>query len=164
MICVNLNPAENSALHNFSLYLLSDIDARKEPSILVSFPTENRLTSIQRALVSLCSVFVTKGVSAHDIDWQEVSSRLMEKTSRALRLVVRRVPKAYRPHEHVPEYLLCYVIEQLECGHEMTVYPEADLLIAKRRVCHQCQDVSKAILPPKKPAHSVKPNPAEEVA
>jgi hypothetical protein len=31
------------------------------------------------------------------------------------------------------------VIERLECGHELTIYPKADPLTAKRRRCKQCE-------------------------
>jgi hypothetical protein len=57
-----------------------------------------------------------------------------------LQRVVHRKPVPYMPHAHVPEYLLCYVIETLECGHTVTVYPQADPLIAPRRRCAHCDD------------------------
>ena len=125
-------------------------------AINVSFPAfePQRSSTIAKFIASVCSVIGTKVSKPDTIDWNEVRSRLMEKTSRALRLVVRRIPKAYRPHEHVSDYLLCYVIEELECGHEMTVYPQADPLIAKRRLCHKCHDAASS-LPPKKPSAGV---------
>lgn len=52
--------------------------------------------------------------------------------------VVHRKPVPYRPYEHVPDYLLCYVIETLACGHQLTTYPAADPLIAVRRDCKDC--------------------------
>jgi len=136
----------------------------KTGEIVLEFPSVGRADAIALFLCKLGrSVFVTKTGSCPDIDFTEVSSRLMEKTSRALRLVIRRDPKAYRPYESEPSYLLCYVIEQLECGHELTVYPQADPLIAKRRLCPDCQDLH-AALPPKKPAHSVRLKAVKEVA
>jgi hypothetical protein len=40
---------------------------------------------------------------------------------------------------HVPDYLLVYVVESLSCGHKITIYPQADLLIAARRDCKDCE-------------------------
>lgn len=126
------------------------------PAIHVSFPAQGRADAVAVFLYKLArSVFVTKTILDREIDFSEVASRLMSDTSRALRLVIRREPKPYRPFESEPKYLLCYVIEQLECGHELTVYPQADPLIAKRRVCPNCQGLH-AALPPKKPTQSVK--------
>jgi len=87
---------------------------------------------------------------------QQVSSRLMP-NPRSLRLVVFRKPIPYRPYEHVPDYLLAYVIETLECGHSLTIYPgEHEPLIAKRRACPECSGYYGALpLTPKKPVQSV---------
>lgn len=52
--------------------------------------------------------------------------------------VVHRRPVPYQPHAHVPKYLLCYIVETLECGHQRYAYPPADPLIAKYRKCHKC--------------------------
>lgn len=54
------------------------------------------------------------------------------------------------PYEHLPQYLLAYMVEELECGHKITVYPHADLLIAKRRNCTQCSEQPKKAEHPKK--------------
>lgn len=135
-----------------------------EECLTLSFPTVNRYEAVSLFLYRLArSVFVTKSAEISADDISEISSGLMEKTSRALRLVIRREPKPYRPHESEPAYLLCYVIEQLECGHSLTVYPQADPLIAKRRLCQKCQGLLEA-LPPKKPASSVRLKAAQEVA
>lgn len=56
----------------------------------------------------------------------------------ALQRVVVRKPVPYMPHAHVPTYLLCYVVETLECGHDVTTYPQSDPLIAKYRRCQKC--------------------------
>lgn len=69
-----------------------------------------------------------------------------------LRKVVHRKPVAFRPHAHVPEYLLVYCVETLECGHTLTTFPQADPLIAVRRRCGDCDSVGV----PKKPPMSVK--------
>jgi hypothetical protein len=58
-----------------------------------------------------------------------------------LRKIVRRQPVAFQPHAHVPDYLLCFVNEHLECGHKVVAYPQADPLIAKRRDCRKCDGV-----------------------
>lgn len=154
MISVTPNPTGAATLHNFSGYLLSDI----ESSIDVSFPSLGRAEAVALFLYKLGrSVFVTKTASCPDIDFAEVSSRLMSGSQRALRLVTLRTPKAYRPHDHVPEYLLVYVVETLECGHTLTVYPQGDPLIAKRRICRACQGLlNSSVLPPKKPVQSEK--------
>ncbi len=55
-----------------------------------------------------------------------------------LQKVVHRHPVPFQPHAHVPEYLLCYVVETLSCGHKVTTYPAADPLIAVRRDCKHC--------------------------
>jgi hypothetical protein len=66
----------------------------------------------------------------------EASFEMPAKTT--LRRVVHRKPVPYMPHAHVPKYLLVYVVETLECGHRVTVYPQADALIAVRRRCQDC--------------------------
>ena len=70
-----------------------------------------------------------------------------------LHRVVHRRPVAYRPHENVPEYLLAYCVETLDCGHKLSVYPAADPLIARYRKCPDC-DQKVLELPPKKPVQS----------
>lgn len=56
----------------------------------------------------------------------------------ALKRVVHRKPVPFMPYASEPKYLLVYVIESLECGHRVTVYPQADPLIAARRRCQEC--------------------------
>lgn len=67
--------------------------------------------------------------------------------SQMLQKVTHRNPVPFQPHKHVPEYLLCYVIETLACGHQVTIYPQADSLVAVRRDCQQCGGT----VPKKKP-------------
>jgi hypothetical protein len=55
-----------------------------------------------------------------------------------LQKVVHRKPVAFQPHAHVPDYLLCYVVETLACGHTLTTFPQSDPLIAVRRDCKDC--------------------------
>jgi hypothetical protein len=55
--------------------------------------------------------------------------------NRSIQLVLSRRPVPFRIKRN---YLGCYVVEALECGHEITVYPQADPLIAKRRNCPEC--------------------------
>jgi hypothetical protein len=55
-----------------------------------------------------------------------------------LRKVVHRKPVPFRPYTHVPEYLLVYCVETLECGHTVETHPQADPLIAVRRRCQEC--------------------------
>jgi hypothetical protein len=55
-----------------------------------------------------------------------------------LRKVVHRKPVPYMPHAHVPKYLLVYIIESLECGHRVVIYPDPDPLVAKFRRCGEC--------------------------
>jgi len=56
------------------------------------------------------------------------------------------------PNAELPEYLLCFVTETLACGHQLTIFPDPDPLVARFRRCHEC-DVIKA---PKKPVQSVR--------
>lgn len=56
-----------------------------------------------------------------------------------LQKVLHRKPVAFCPHSHVPDYLLCYCIETLACGHKLTTYPQSDALIAVRRDCKECE-------------------------
>ncbi len=126
-------------------------------AISVSFPQKHRAESISSFLRTFGAFLrrsdsVTKPENAEPIDVAEITSRLMSGSDRPLRLVTLRTPKAYRPHAHVPDYLLCYVVETLECGHTLTVYPQADPLIARRRACSECEPAS---LPQKKPSASV---------
>jgi len=75
----------------------------------------------------------------------------------ALKRVVHRKPVPYMPHASEPKYLLVYVTELLECGHRVTVYPQADALIAVRRRCPECDDGKVvSIESAKKPSVSVR--------
>ena len=76
------------------------------------------------------------------------------------RKVVHRKPVPFRPHEHVPDYLLVYIIETLECGHQIHTFPTADPLIAVRRNCTECDECK----PKKKPSASVTEVRAENAA
>jgi hypothetical protein len=147
------NQGENSTLHNFSPYLLSDIEA-----INVSFPEPSRAESIALFLYKFTrSVFVTKANLDKPIDWDEVASRLVSKPGRALRLVLQRRPVGFLPYpEQAPNLVSVYVIEKLDCGHEQTFHFVADVepLTAKRRVCHKCSGLLNS-LPPKKTCKSV---------
>jgi hypothetical protein len=55
-----------------------------------------------------------------------------------LQKVVHRKPVPFRPHESEPDYLICFVIETLECGHQIHTFPQSDPLVAVRRHCNQC--------------------------
>ena len=136
-------PRQKTALyHNFPLYLLSDtgpVDASElllcelGPKVKARTLTisENETTSI-----------VVSGTAPDDI-------RLL-RMARQLSSVILRTPHPYQPYPKNPQYLLCYVTETLECGHELVFYPHADPLIARRRSCLEC-----AALPEKKPVQSV---------
>ena len=130
----------------------------------VSFPQSSRRAELIALVMSELarSIFVTNTNIDNEAKRSEVVSCLMSGSQRCLRLVTLRTPKAHRPHDHVPEYLLCYVVETLECGHTLTVYPQADPLIARRRVCHECESLVSS-LPPEKSPHSVQV-PAKVVA
>ncbi len=80
----------------------------------------------------------------------------------ALRKVVHRKPVPFMPYAHVPEYLLCFCVETLECGHTLQTHPQADPLIAVRRRCQLCggEKVSLA----KKPSQSVRAVPVRSKA
>jgi hypothetical protein len=65
----------------------------------------------------------------------------MNGPSNALRLVLSRHPVPFRAARN---YWLCYVVETLECGHKVTVHPQADPLTAKRRNCPDCGKGKKA--------------------
>lgn len=119
---------------------------------------QTRVEAALSAVFVLISKARTNSKKSAQPDWTEVSTRLMP-TSNVLSAVVLRQPKAHIPHAHVPDYILIHVVEHLECGHQLTVYPQADPLIARRRVCHECSGHVGA-LPlgsvPKKPAQSVR--------
>lgn len=69
---------------------------------------------------------------------------------RSLRLVVSRKVRPLWPYKEThPEYVLVGVTEELECGHEIDIYPQIDPLIAKRRNCEKCSSLPQ--LPLKKP-------------
>lgn len=102
-------------------------------------------------------------------EWQQIASLWSESVARALQKVISRQPipivtpdPGLELSDAVPEgtpygslYLTAYVVETLECGHELhfVFIPEAEPLTAKRRVCPDCT-TGQAI--PKKPSHSVK--------
>lgn len=88
-------------------------------------------------------------------------SLLTEKPAMLLQKVVHRKPVAFQPHAHVPDYLLCYCVETLACGHSLTTFPQADPLIAVRRSCHKCNDGQ--VLSPKKPCAAER-NPRKKAA
>jgi hypothetical protein len=74
-----------------------------------------------------------------------------------LKRVVHRKPVPYMPFATEPKYLLCYMIETLECDHTVAVYPQADPLIARYRRCQECdRNNIIAVDVPKKPPASVK--------
>lgn len=94
------------------------------------------------------SRFVVQGVSPKDSHCMPAKA--------TLRRVVHRKPVPFMPHVSEPKYLLVYVVETLECGHRVTVYPQADPLIAQRRSCGECDgDKVVVIKAPKKPSASV---------
>ena len=75
----------------------------------------------------------------------------------AMRRVVFRKPVPFMPHVREPKYLLVYVIETLECGHTLRVFPQSDPLIARARHCQSCdEDEVTPIDVPKKPPESVR--------
>jgi len=160
MISVNLNSGGAATLHNFSGYLLSDIDA-----INVSFPETCGVEKLALTLYKFFrSVLVTKTNIDAEIDWTEVASRLMT-GSRQLRLVVKRKPIGFVPYpDSAPEMVSIYVIETLECGHDQVYMflDDVEPLVAKRRNCRECAGLL-SVVAPKKPSVSVT-RLAEEVA
>ena len=161
MISVNLNSGGTATLHNFSNYLLSDVD-----SINVSFPETCGVEKLELTLYKFFrSVFVTKTNLDKEIDWTEVASRLMS-SSRQLRLVVKRKPIGFVPYpDSAPEMVSIYVIETLECGHDQVYMflDDVEPLVAKRRNCRECAGLLNVAVP-KKPAGSVVQIAAEDVA
>lgn len=113
-------------------------------SILFSF-----LPSPASASNARCVVVGVPGASPQD-------ANNLTPAKAVLRRVLHRRPVPFMPHAHVPEYLLCFIVETLECGHTVDVYPPDDPLIAVRRRCHAC-DSGKVVEidAPKKPAVSV---------
>ena len=67
-----------------------------------------------------------------------------------LRRVVHRSPHAVYIADH---YSTFYILEKLECGHQVTIFPQSDPLTAKRRRCLKCEAIAME-LPPKKPSQS----------
>jgi len=58
-----------------------------------------------------------------------------------LQKVVSRKPVGHRPHpEQCPEYIVCYCVETLACGHTITSHynPPVERLVAQRRDCKVC--------------------------
>src|SRR6266536_5582267 len=78
------------------------------------------------------SIFVTKAGATEAEEWQEIPLRM---NNRKLCLVVSRKPIPFQPDPNNSQYMLVYVTEKLDCGHELTVYPQADPLVARRRLC-----------------------------
>lgn len=81
-----------------------------------------------------------------------------------LRRVVLRKPVPfllYPERKDRADYLGVYMVETLECGHELSTFPQIDPLIAKFRRCDKC-DVPRVIpirvevAVPKKPPQSVR--------
>jgi hypothetical protein len=70
--------------------------------------------------------------------------------------VVRRKPVPFQRSPKHPEILGCYVEETLECGHKQTVYPQIDDLVARKRVCSECNGHFLGLELPKKVAQSVR--------
>lgn len=67
----------------------------------------------------------------------------MSPAQNVLRLVVSRKPVAFcqfPEREDALDFLGAYVVETLECGHEVTHFfnPPVESLIAKRRRCGRC--------------------------
>ncbi len=93
------------------------------------------------------SIFVTKAGATEVEEWQEIPCRM---NKRKLCLVVARKPVPFQPDPRNSQYILVYVTEQLDCGHELTVYPQTDPLVARRRLCPGC-----ATPTARKPAQSV---------
>ena len=81
------------------------------------------------------SIFVTKAGATEAEEWQEIPLRM---NNRKLCLVVSRKPIPFQPDPNNSQYMLVYVTEKLDCGHELTVYPQADPLVARRRLCPGC--------------------------
>lgn len=116
--------------------ILSDVNTRENVVARTLILTDSSGTETKSIIVSAAS---------------PDSAKFRAMSARVLRLVTLRVPKAHMPHAHVPSYLLAYVTETLECGHTLDFFPVADPLIARRRNCPQCADVSQ-----KKPVQSVR--------
>lgn len=71
--------------------------------------------------------------------------------------VIRRKPVPYQPSPKHPEYMLCFVEEELECGHTVTIHPhQNERLVARTRNCHECSGWFGGLKLPKKPTESVK--------
>lgn len=73
----------------------------------------------------------------------ESQRSVAEKVSRVAQYiyqkVIRRKPVPYQPSPKEPKYLLCYVEEELECGHKIEIHPGgAETLTARTRNCHEC--------------------------
>jgi hypothetical protein len=78
-----------------------------------------------------------------------LESRMLHRPA-VLRLVVCRKPVPYCSFPERADalnFLGAYVVETLECGHQMPVYfnPPLESLIAKRRRCKACDDAEKVI-------------------
>jgi hypothetical protein len=128
-------------------------------SVVLSFPHVGRVESILLTLYKLRSGIVNHGALVQPVDWDLVVNHLVP-PNRALRLVLSRKPVPFMPHASEPKCLLVYVVETLECGHELTVYPQCDPLIAKRRICPDCAALPHA----KKPAQSVRPEAERKIS
>lgn len=93
---------------------------------------------------------------------RESQETVAEKVSRVAHYiyqkVIRRKAIPFQPSPQNPKYMLCYVEEELECGHKLTVYPSAiETLTARKRSCHECSSWFGGLkLPPgKKPNASI---------
>jgi hypothetical protein len=84
-----------------------------------------------------------------------------------LRKVVHRKPIPFLQHpehEFAKDFLGVYVVETLECNHQLTTFPQADPLVAVRRRCNECEEKVVPISAPKKGPSSVGGGERESVA
>lgn len=112
--------------------------------LICEFPTDSSVVGLSTSLVPESQRSVAEKVS-------RVAQYIYQK-------VVRRKPVPFQPSPKEPKYLLCYVEEELECGHKIEVYPgDSETLTARTRSCHECAGWFGGLkLPPgKKPNASI---------
>ena len=115
-------------------------------------------------ILTSCSENVTQQITCSSSRPDDIRLRGLV---RLLRQVIARKPIAHRPYEQAPDYIICSVVETLECGHklEFSFLDEAEPLTARRRVCHECSGrIGSLPLDRKKPVQSVRPDTKKEIA
>ena len=150
----------------FTEYLFSSVIGRKDT---LSGNTPYHKPSEKQAHADISAVHrdsvteqnFTKELSGSALEMSPLSPELTDYLlgKAPLRLIVAREEVKHQPHEHVPEYLVTYYQETLECGHLYVAHGPDFNFAAKRRRCVPCKKMLG-----KKPSQSVGRNQEKKIA